>query len=126
VEVELSSLRGTPLLRFQGEIGNESRPRLRLALEAALRQGTERLLLDLSAVPYIDGGCLGLIGVMFEDVAELRWLGIIGANAHIERLFWVMGFEKDDALRFFPTPEDAKMHLASNCHPSAIHSSALW
>lgn len=111
MDIELSSLRGVPLLRFRGEIGNECCPRLRRALEDALPPGADRLLLDFSAVLYIDGGCLGLMWVIFESVAEPGWLGIIGANEHIQRLIQVVGFQSDDTFRLFSTQEEAERAL---------------
>jgi len=111
MDVELSSLRGVPLLRFWGEISNECCPRLRRALEGALQPGAHRLLLDFSAVPYLDGGCLGLMWAIFESVAEPGWLGIIGANEHIQRLIRVVGFQSDDTVRLFSTQEEAERAL---------------
>ena len=111
MDVELSSLRWVPLLRFRGEIGNESSPRLRKALEDALPPGVNRLLLDFSAVPYIDGGCLGLVWAIFKSIAEPGWLGIIGANEQIQRLVRIIGLERDDTVRLFSTRKAAERQL---------------
>ena len=49
--------------------------------------------------------------VIFESVAEPGWLGIIGANEHIQRLIRVVGFESDDTFRLFSTQEEAERAL---------------
>ena len=117
MDVERSSMRGIPLLVLQGEIGHEDCPRLRHALEDAVGQGADRLLLDLSAVPYIDGGCLGMIWVIAESVAAHGWTGIIGANDDIQRLLRLVGVDRDDTFRLFATRRDARASL----EPSYTH-----
>jgi anti-sigma B factor antagonist len=112
MDVAQTTLHGIPLLTLAGEIGHEHSPRLRRALETAVDQGTGRLLLDLSAVPYIDSGCLGLIWVIVESVDKPGWLGVIGANQHIRRLFQAVGFEDGQTFRLFSTLQEAECALA--------------
>jgi len=111
MDVAQTTLHGIPLLTLAGEIGHEHSPRLRRALEAAVEQGAGRLLLDLSAVPYIDSGSLGLIWVIVESLDTPGWLGVIGANEHIRRLFQAVGFEDSVTFRLFATLQEAERAL---------------
>ena len=48
---------------------------------------------------------------IFESMAEPGWLGMIGANEHIQRLIRVVGLESDDTVRLFSTEEEAERAL---------------
>ena len=111
MDIERSNIAGIPLLLLAGEIGHEHAPRLRQALEAAVGEGTNRLLLDLSAVPYVDSGCLGLVWVIVESVAEPGWVGIIGANEDIRRIFQMVGLEDGETFRFYASQREARQAL---------------
>jgi anti-anti-sigma factor len=111
MDVAQTTLRGIPLLVLAGEIGHEQSPRLRRALEETVSTGGDRLLVDLSAVPYVDSGCLGLMWVIVESAAKPGWMGIIGANEHIQRMFQEVGFRNGDTFRLFSTREEAERAL---------------
>jgi anti-anti-sigma factor len=111
MDVAQTTLRGIPLLVLTGEIGHEQSPRLRRALEKTVGSGGDRLLVDLSDVSYVDSGCLGLMWVIVESVARPGWMGIIGANEHIQRMFQEVGFRNGDAFRIFSTRAEAELAL---------------
>ena len=113
MDVSTSTLNGVPLLILAGEIGHESCPELRRALESVLVEGVDRLLLDFTAVPYVDSGCIGLLWAVFRSFAGHGWMGVIGADKNIRRILSVVGLVEDDTFRLFDARADAKRALAT-------------
>jgi anti-anti-sigma factor len=109
MDVSTSNLYGVPLLVLAGEVGHESCPDLRRTLEGVLGDGVDRLLLDFTAVEYIDSGCLGLLWAIFRSVVGHGWMGVIGANTDIRRILSVVGFVEDGTFRLFDARADAEL-----------------
>ena len=131
MDVSTSTLDEVPLLILAGEIGHESCPELRRALESILVEDVDRLLLDFTDVRYIDSGCVGLLWAVFRSVAGRGWMGVIGADNNIRRILSVVGLVEDDTFRLFAVREDAKRALAAESvlqhHPKdhAVRASDL-
>src|SRR5450759_4186671 len=113
MDLSTSTLNGVPLLKLAGEIGHESCPELRGALEGVLVESVDRLLLDFTAVAYIDSGCIGLLWAVFRSFAGHGWMGVIGADNNIRRILSVVGLVEDDAFRLFDARADAKRTLVA-------------
>jgi len=77
----------------------------------ALDTGAQTMLLDLSQVSYIDSGGLS---VLFSAARRLRpggWLGVIGPNPNIRRLFELVGLLVDPGFKVFDDQEAAEATL---------------
>ena len=86
-----SSLCGIPLITIHGDIDHASvRELAPLMLDClALEQG--RLIFDLTDCPYLDSSGIGLfLGLLF-DVADTDWIGVVGANKPLSRVFHLTG-----------------------------------
>lgn len=112
MQVATSQLRGVPLYTLQGEIDHTMAETLRAALEQGLEcRGAACLLIDLSAVDYIDSGGLAAILWAMRELRERGWLGVIGPNADILRLLEIVGLTIDGGLRVFSDEREAERAL---------------
>lgn len=86
-----SSFCGVPLITIHGDIDHASvRGLTPLMLEGLASQGG-RLVFDLTDCPYLDSSGIGLfLGLLF-DVAETDWIGVVGANEQLSRVFDLTG-----------------------------------
>lgn len=90
------------ILELAGELEVSEAPALRDLLGAAVAGPQSRMLLDLTAVTFIDSSGIGvLVGAQrLADAAGSR-LGLAGANAGVRRVFELT--RTDRVLRLFDT-----------------------
>ncbi len=101
--------RATTLLTVEGELDLATAPSLKWALGDLVDAGRNRIVLDLSAVPFIDSTALGvLVGVRRAMGADGR-LAIVCTNANVLKIFELTGL--DSAFTSFATPELALAHI---------------
>jgi len=112
MEILETSLGAVPVLRVAGEVDHGTSPVFAEAATKVLRPDSPQLLLDLSDCIYFDSGGLAVILSIVRNFRARGWLGVIGANANILRLFEIIGLTAEPCLRFFPTREDASSVLA--------------
>jgi anti-sigma B factor antagonist len=112
MEVFQASLSGVPLLRIVGDVDHFAS----LALEAAGREALAldggRVLFDLSAVRYLDSGGAGVFLTLDRDTEPGGWLGVVGANSNLLRIFEIVGLTSRPAFRVFADLGDASAALA--------------
>jgi anti-sigma B factor antagonist len=113
MEVFQTSLSGIPLFRIVGDVDHYSAPELEAVARKALALDSGRLLFDLTAVPYIDSGGAGLLLMLDKDVAARGWLGVIGADANLLRIFEIVGLTSRPSFRVFASVEDASAALGN-------------
>jgi anti-anti-sigma factor len=73
------------------------------ALAAAVEQGSDNycssLVIDLTECPFIDSGGLNVLLQAIRRLDETTWLGLVGANADLRRVFEIIGLASAPALR---------------------------
>jgi anti-anti-sigma factor len=113
---------GIPLITIHGDIDHASvRGLTPLMLEGLTPPGA-RLVFDLSDCPYLDSSGIGLfLGLLFE-VAETGWLGVVGANEPLSRVFDLTGLS---SRRNFHTWADLE-RLRVALEEGAAESRSSW
>jgi anti-sigma B factor antagonist len=112
MEVLKTTLAGVPLLRVAGDIDHSSAPALDEAVSAALSDEGRRLLFDLTDCPYIDSGGLAVLLRAVKQVGDRGWVGVVGSNVNVLRLFEIVGLTKDAGFRVFPDSASASGAIA--------------
>jgi anti-anti-sigma factor len=111
MEFRESSLSGVPLLLVSGDLDHEHAAAFEEAVEKVLSMDGGRIFLDLTGSPYIDSGGLAVLLRVFHNLRGKGWLGIVGANANVLRLFDIVGLTAQPSLRLYATPEEARTAL---------------
>jgi anti-sigma B factor antagonist len=86
---------GVAVIALAGEVDVYTSPRLKQEMVELLNQGTSRLVIDLSAVEYLDSTGLGvLIGGLKRAREREGDLRLICDNLRILRIFEITGLTK--------------------------------
>jgi anti-anti-sigma factor len=101
MEIQVTDLKGIPLLEIQGEIDHNNCGAVEIALSEALDHGGSAVLLDLSQVAYVDSGGICVLLSASRRMRERGWLGIIGPTQNVRRLLEIVGLLADPSLRVF-------------------------
>lgn len=105
----------TTVIAVQGELDLATAPRLKWPLVDALDAGRRRLVVDLSAVTFMDSTALGvLIGVRRSLDAGAR-MAIVCTHADVLRIFEISGL--DLAFEIVPTRERALAYVRAEVSP---------
>ena len=107
MEVFQAFLSGIPLLQIVGDVDHFTAPALEEAAREALALDRGCLLFDLSAVPYLDSAGAGVFLTLDSQMAPGFWVGAIGANANLLRIFEIVGLGSRPSFRIFARTEDA-------------------
>lgn len=96
---------GTPVVQVGGDLDVYTSPRLKEALETAASQGG-RVVLDLSAVHFIDSTALGvLVSTQQQARADDGDLCLVLDDPYLLKIFHITGF--DSVFSIFPQVADA-------------------
>ena len=99
----------TSVLTVEGELDLATAPSLKWALGDLVDAGRTRIVLDLSAVPFIDSTALGvLVGVRRAMGAGGR-LAVVCTNVNVLKIFELTGL--DSAFSCFASTELALAHI---------------
>jgi anti-sigma B factor antagonist len=95
-----------------GELDYETSPRLRAHLAHAIKAGGRHLIVDLSAVSFVDSTA---IGVLVGAVGKLEEIGggslaVVCARENVLRIFQITGL--DNMIPLYPSREEALTTLA--------------
>ena len=112
MEVSKTSLSGVPVLRVTGDVDHATAPDFERAIGEALSLDGGRLLLDLTDCRYLDSAGLAVLISSLRQVRGGGWLGVVGSNANVLRLFDVIGLGSIPAFRVFDSPEQVSRVVA--------------
>jgi anti-anti-sigma factor len=108
VEIESSHLAGVPLLRLRGELDHGTATKLQAALdEVDEGDATRCIFLDLEHLSYMDSGGVSVFLRLLRKLEARGWVGLIGTDDRIRRLFVITGLANHPHLRFFQGEEEA-------------------
>lgn len=98
------------ILRFQGDIMSTSEEAI-LGTYVKLASGTRRIMLDFTAVPYLNSSGIALIIELLLAVRNAAQVVVcFGLTPHFEKVFRVLGLSKYTSL--YPDQASALWALA--------------
>jgi anti-sigma B factor antagonist len=101
------------VIAVEGELDLFTAPSLKQMLVDALHEGSDRLVVDLTEVTFIDSTTLGvLVGIerrLDEDDARLA---IVCTRPNVRKIFEFSGL--DGKFAIFPTLDEALVHARGN------------
>jgi anti-anti-sigma factor len=108
VEILSSHLEGVPLLRVRGELDHQTAGQLETALHE-VEEGEDKrcILLDVEDLSYMDSGGISVFVRLLKRLESRGWVGLIGCDERIRRLFVITGLASHPHLRFFKDEEEA-------------------
>jgi len=107
MEIRGDSLGGVTLLVITGDVDHSTAPDLDRAVRDALQEDDPRLIIDLTSCRYIDSGGLSVLLYLVRCTRSHGWLGVIGADRNLCRLFETIGLLQEPAFRMFAGTEEA-------------------
>jgi anti-anti-sigma factor len=113
MEISQASLSGIPLLRIVGDVDHSTSAAFDEAVQRSLAVNGRRLLLDLSACPYLDSGGLGVILAALKEVRGRGWLGVVGPSRDVLRLLELVGLLGEGSFIVFVDEEEVARLLAA-------------
>jgi stage II sporulation protein AA (anti-sigma F factor antagonist) len=109
VEIESTHLAGAPLLRLRGELDHGTATKLQEALDQVEATEAGRcIFLDLKDLSYMDSGGVSVFLRLLRKLETRGWVGLIGTDDRIRRLFVITGLANHPHLRFFSGEEEAE------------------
>jgi anti-sigma B factor antagonist len=94
------SLHGSiPVLRVDGDVDMATAPELAAAVESHSGGYHSPLLIDLTGCPFLDSGGLNVLLQTVRQMDEQSWLGVVGPNSDLRRVFEIVGLTSDSRFR---------------------------
>lgn len=123
MDIDRSMVADVPLIAVSGEADHSSRMLLAALFEELLlsQDGSPALLVDLADCIYMDGGAMSVLLLASERLPEGRWLGLVAPSDNILRLFRVVGLDRAERVRVFPSTSEAATVLAAAPKRPASH-----
>jgi anti-sigma B factor antagonist len=94
-EVDDASGGDFAILRLGGELDYEVSPQIRARLVGAIKEGTRRLILDLSDVTFIDSTAIGVLAGTVVKLDEVGGgsLAVVCAHEKVVQIFEITGLD---------------------------------
>ena len=100
------------VLRFSGEIDEYSVSSLRSVLKCKLRARCPALLLDFTAVTYVNSRGMGALIEYWREARNFGgYFAIVGLRESLREIFHIVHL--DESFRLHPTIESAMVELSS-------------
>jgi anti-sigma B factor antagonist len=99
MDLAVSSHESIPVLRVTGDIDMASAPALAAALEQNTANYRSPVLLDLTECSFVDSGGLNVLLQTVRQFDLQAWLGVLGANRNLRRIFEIVGLASDDRFQ---------------------------
>jgi anti-sigma B factor antagonist len=110
--IDVSEQRGCTVLSVEGEIDVATAPQLRQEAVRLANAGRTLMIIDLSAVGFLDSTGLGVIvGILKRLRTHGGDLAIVGADDHVRKVFEITRIS--DVLGMYPTVDEACSVLES-------------
>jgi anti-sigma B factor antagonist len=106
VQIRGDSLCGVPVLAITGDVDHATAPALDQAVRDVLQTDDLRLIVDLTSCRYIDSGGLAVFLYLVRRIRSQGWLGVIGADPNLYRLFEIVGLTQEPGFRVFAGADD--------------------
>jgi len=122
MEIFQASLSGIPLLRVVGDVDHHTSDALNAAVHEVLAEDHNRLLLDLSAVPYVDSGGVAVIFTALKAVQGRGWVGVVGPNPNVRRILELVGLLGDQSFIVVGSEDEAAKLISGGAEESSSQS----
>ncbi len=99
MEISLGSHEDIPVLRVTGDIDMATAPRFGAALEESSGGFHSSLFIDLSECAFMDSGAFNVLLQAVRRLDEEAWMGVIGANRNLRRVFDIIALTADPRFR---------------------------
>ncbi|GAA3197145.1 STAS domain-containing protein [Dactylosporangium siamense] len=107
----VSTFQGHSVVRADGELDVSTAPQLRQTITSALDDAGDKVIVDLSAVTFMDSTTLGVLIGAHNRVRESGgFLGLVCPDDKIRRVFRITGL--DNVFTLYDTVPDAATALA--------------
>jgi len=107
--VTVTDVGGSLVLALRGELDMATAPELAAALDPLLQQGPDEVIIDLSALSFLDSsGIAVLVTGQQELTTQDRRLAVRGARPHAMKVFEIAGLI--DFLGVETAPEESPTH----------------
>jgi anti-sigma B factor antagonist len=113
---EVGGLHATSVVAVEGELDLASAPQLKRELADAVRAGSRRLIIDLSAVTFIDSTALGVLVSLQKNLHDDAHLAIVGAEGDVLQIFELTGL--DATFEMFPSFEEGLAWMRGSAAPA--------
>ena len=114
MDVFEETVSGVPMLRVKGFVDHLAAPVLEEAVMRALKESDARILIDVTDCGYLDSGALSVLLHTLKQVQGKGWLGIVGPDPNLTRLFHIVGLTSSKWFRLFPASEQVSAALAES------------
>jgi anti-sigma B factor antagonist len=99
MDLSVSLYETIPVLHVDGDIDMATASELSAAVKSHSGSYHSPLLIDLSACPFLDSGGLNVLLQAVRQMGGRSWLGVIGANRNLHRVFEIVGLTSDPRFR---------------------------
>jgi anti-sigma B factor antagonist len=107
----ISTFQGHSVVRADGELDVSTAPQLRQTITTAFDEGGGKVIVDLTAVTFMDSTTLGVLIGAHNRVRETGGsLGLVCPDDKIRRVFRITGL--DEVFTLYDTVPDAATALA--------------
>lgn len=91
----ISTFSGHSVVRADGELDVSTAPELRQTITTALDEGDGKVVIDLTAVTFMDSTTLGVLIGAHNRVREIGGaLGLVCSDERVRRVFSITGLDK--------------------------------
>lgn len=95
IRVTTATVDGVPVARVSGEVDLRTSPQLREHLLDLARRGADRVLVDLSAVPYMDSSGVGTMVFVKREIERAGGrLILVGLQPRVRSVFEITNLQK--------------------------------
>ena len=99
MDLSVSSHETIPVLRVDGDIDMATAAELAAAVELHSGGYHSSVLLDLTGCPFVDSGGLNVLLQAVRQMDGRSWLGVVGPNHNLRRVFEIVGLTSDPRFR---------------------------
>jgi anti-sigma B factor antagonist len=108
MDLSVSSHGTIPILRVDGDVDMASAPELAAAVDLHSAGYRSPLLIDLSECLFMDSGGLNVLLQAVRQLDGQAWLGVIGTNRNLRRVFDIVGLTTDSRFRVLEDLSDLR------------------